>query len=166
MNNEEIFDDDDIDLLKIINSNNDSNNQYIIFKAKNGQFYAININAISEILLFSDCLIAFNNDDDSPFFGTADIRDEIMSLVDWGKYSGGIKVLSDELKLLIVLKQYDRKIAVAIHDVEDLIEILPENLTDNSHENPKSSAIAKIIINNQQTLCSVVNVDYLFGCDK
>lgn len=166
MNNEEIFDNDDIDLLKIINSNNDTNNQYIVFTAQNGQFYAININVICEILLFSDAMVAFNNDENSPFFGTADIRDEVMSLIDWDKYCGGAKILSDELKLLIVLEKDGKKLAIAIGDAEDLIEILPENLTDNSHENPKSSAIAKISINNKQTLCSIVNIDYLFGCDK
>ncbi len=164
MSNNEIitaFDEDDIDLLKIIENQDGAKNQYVVFRNHRNQYYGIHIEYIEEIVRFVPNDFLNNFEQNSATIGTVNLKNQVYGVVDFNYFSTGYKIEFNDRQLLIVLVNKEQKIALLIDEVYDLIRIYENQMTKNSKNNEKYSEVANLTIDNIIVICNLINIDYL-----
>lgn len=152
--------DDDLDLIKLVSTNANDTSQYLIFVGSDEQYYAKNVSKIEELLVYKDLNIVKNNND-GLIVGTADIRGNMTTIVNFDRWFGN-DVLSDDAYELVIIAHYGgHKMGIVVKRVEYIVNIPPDTMTDNSQNNEKSSFITKIQIGGKEQLCTVFDSDKL-----
>ena len=158
---EHVEDDDELDLVKLVSTDANDSNQYLLFLGSDNQYYAKNVSKIEELLVYKDLDIAYNNDKDNGILGTANIRGKMTSIVNFDKWIGN-KVLDDsEYELVIIASYGGRRFALVVKEVEYIVTIDSKNMIDNSENNSKASFISKVMINGEEKLCTIFDSDLL-----
>lgn len=156
-----IMDDDELDLINLVSSNANDSNQYLFFLSVDNQYYAMNVSKIEELLAFRDLEIAYNHDNNSVIEGTANIRGDILSIVNFDKWMGNEITEEVRYKIAIVAAYGGKRFAMLVKDVDSITSIDANNMTDNSCDNSKSSFVSTININNTERLCTIFDSDML-----
>ncbi len=150
---------DDIDLFELIYTDSSSTNQYLIFEGSNNEVYAMNVSKIVEILTYKD-LKMVKNRDSSIIRGTAKIRDEIATIINFDEWFEN-EVLDESMYEYIIFAAFGGyNLGIMIKNVEYLVTIDSQNMKDNSMNNPKTNFIAEIKLHNENRLCTI------FDCDR
>ena len=151
---DDLKDTDELDLIKLISSNMQEQNQYLVFLSSDNQYYAINISKVDELLIYRKLDIVFNHDDNY-ILGTTNIKNHITSVISFDLWLGN-KILQDKEYEHVIVASYDyQKIALVVKEVEDIVTIYPDDINDNSKDNSKASSIAQIRINGEDRLCTI-----------
>jgi len=153
--------DDELDLIKLVSTNANDTNQYLLFLGSDNQYYAKNVSKIEELLVYKDLDIAYNNDKSSYILGTANIRDKMTSIVNFDKWIGNEVLDDSEYELVIIASYGGRRFALVVKEVEYIITIDSENMTGNSENNSKALFISKVNINGKDKLCTIFDGDML-----
>lgn len=150
---------DDIDLFELIYADSSSTNQYLIFEGSNSEIYAMNVSKIVEILTYKD-LNMVKNQDSSIIRGTAKIRDEIATIINFDEWFENEVLPDEEYEYIIFAGFGGHNLGIMIKNVEYLVTIDSSNMKDNSMNNPKTNFISEIKLHNENKLCTI------FDCDK
>ncbi len=151
-------DDDELDLIALVSANANDTSQYLIFEGSDGQFYAKNVSKIEELLVYKDIDIAKTNNE-GLIIGTADIRGNMTTIVNFDKWFGN-KVLDDDDYELIVLAHYGgHRMGIVVKRVEYIVNIPPDTMTDNSQNDEKTSFITKVNIGQKNHMCLIFDSD-------
>lgn len=151
-------DDDDIDLVKLVSSNTNDANQYLIFEGSNGELYAINIAKIEEILMFDVPQIA-KNTDGGYIIGTAQIRHHMTPLFYFDHWFGNPLLEPSEYELMIMASFGGHRIAMIVKRIEDIIVIEPDEMESTAQSNPNTTFIANVKIGSSYRLCTIFDSD-------
>ncbi|MFZ2891214.1 chemotaxis protein CheW [Sulfuricurvum sp.] len=151
-------DDDEIDLVKLVTSNANDANQYLIFEGSNNEFYAINIAKIEEILIY-DILEIAKNTDHRHIIGTAQIRGHMTPLFIFDQWFGNPVLNSQEYELMIMATFGGHRIAMIVKRIEDIVVIEPHEMESTAQSNPNTSFIANIKIRGALHLCTIFDSD-------
>lgn len=159
--NQDIDDEEEeLDLVKLVNTNANDTSQYLIFVGSDDQYYAKNVSKIEELLVYKDLEIMKNNND-GLIIGTADIRGNMTSIVNFDRWFGN-EVLDDSEYELIILAHYgSHRMGIMVKRVEYIVNIPSETMIDNSENNEKTSFITKVQVANKDVLCSIFDSDKL-----
>jgi two-component system chemotaxis response regulator CheV len=156
------FDDtDELDLLKLVSTNANDTNQYLLFLGSDNQYYAKNVSKIEELLVYKDINIVKNNDSSNYIIGTANIRGKMTSIVSFDNWIGNQVLDEHEYELVIIAAYSGKRFALVVKEVEYIVTIESENMSDNSDDNNKSSFISKVNINGKEQLCTIFDSDLL-----
>jgi len=151
-------DDDELDLIALVSANANDTSQYLVFEGSSGQFYAKNVSKIEELLVYKDIDIAKTNND-GLIIGTADIRGNMTTIINFDKWFGN-KVLKDNEYELIILAHYGgHRLGIVVKRVEYIVNIPPETMTDNSENDEKTSFITKVSIGQRNEMCLIFDSD-------
>jgi len=151
-------DDEELDLVKLVNTNANDTSQYLIFVGSDNQYYAKNVSKIEELLVYKDLEIMKNNND-SLIIGTADIRGNMTTIVNFDRWFGN-EVLDDSEYELIILAHYGgHRVGIMVTRVEYIVNIPSETMIDNSVNNDKTSFVTKVQVANKDVLCSIFDSD-------
>ena len=152
-------DDDELDLIKLVATNANDSNQYLVFVGSNNELYAKNVSKIEELVVYKDLVITRNNDKDSMVIGTADIRGQMTTIVNFDAWMGN-EVLDDKLYELLIIASYGgKRFAIIVKSVEQITTIEPSEMSDNSSDNPKATFITKLVLAGQERLCTIFDGD-------
>lgn len=155
-------DDDEIDLLKLITTSKNNSNQYLVFKSHDGQFYAKNVAKVEEIISI-DGLDIVRNHDDGIIMGSISVRNEILALLNFDSWLG-VKEIKEELYKEVLILNYDGyRFGTLVALTELIVAIETKDMKENSVGNSKSNFIAKILIQNKETLCAIIDSDKLIS---
>ncbi len=155
---QDIEDEEELDLIKLVNTNANDTSQYLIFVGSDDQYYAKNVSKIEELLVYKDIEIMKNNDDQL-IVGTADIRGNMTAIVNFDKWFGN-EVLDDKDYELIVLAHYGGlRMGIMIKSVEYIVNIPSDTMVSNTNNNEKTSFITKVQVGSKNVLCSVFDSD-------
>ena len=158
---EHLEDDDELDLVKLVSTNANDANQYLLFLGSDNQYYAKNVSKIEELLVYKDLNIVYNNDKDNYILGTANIRGQMTSIVNFDKWIGN-EVLDDSQYELVIIASYGgRRFALVVKEVEYIVSIDANDMVDNSENNYKSSFISQVLVNGEDKLCTIFDGDML-----
>ena len=153
-------DGDELDLIKLVGTNANDTSQYLIFVGSDNQYYAKNVSKIEELLVFKDLKLLKNNAK-SLILGTADIRGNMTSIVNFDQWYGN-KVLDDKDYELVILAHYGgHRMGIVVKRVEYIVNIPSETMTDNSDNNEKSSFITTVQVAGKNELCIIFDSDKL-----
>jgi len=153
-------DEEELDLLKLVSTNANDANQYLIFEGTNNELYAKNVSKVDEIVIYKDIDIAFAHE--KPFvIGTGDIRSKMITLVDFDAWIGNTPLDESDRELVIIAHYGGHIIGLVVHHVDNIITIESDQMSDNSNANPKSSFITKITLNRKERLCTIFDSDKL-----
>jgi len=151
---------EDIDLLELIMNNSNASNQYLVFNGSNDECYAINVSKVVEIMPYKNLEMVKNGSGDSLIQGTAQIRDNNATIINFDEWFGN-KVLADsEYEYIILVDFGGHTLGIMIPSVEYIVNIDSSNMKDNSKNNPKTNFISKVKIKQEEKLCTI------FDCDK
>ena len=153
-------DDEELDLIKLVSTNANDTSQYLVFVGSDEQYYAKNVSKIEELLVHKDINIAKNNED-GLISGTADIRGNMTTIVNFDRWFGN-KVLDDKDYELIILAHYGgHRMGIVVKRVEYIVNIPSDTMTDNSGNTPKTSFISRVQIAGHEELCIIFDSDKL-----
>ena len=151
-------DDEELDLIKLVTTNANDTSQYLIFVGSDNQYYAKNVSKIEELLVYKDLSIVKNRDT-GLIVGTADIRGNMTSIVNFDKWFGNT-VLDDKDYELVILAHYGgHRMGIVVKRVEYIVNIPSDTMTDNSENNDKTSFITKVQVAGKEELCVIFDSD-------
>ena len=153
-------DEDELDLVKLVSTNANDTNQYLLFLGSDNQYYAKNVSKIEELLVYKEIDIAYNHDNNY-ILGTANIRGEITPIVNFDHWIGN-KVLDDsEYELVIIVAYGGKRFALVVKEVEYIVAIDSSNMVSSHTINSKSSFTSKVTINGKEQLCTIFDSDIM-----
>jgi two-component system chemotaxis response regulator CheV len=162
-------DEEELDIVKLVSTDANDSNQYLIFEGSDGQYYAKNVSKIDELVVYKDLEIVYNNDH-SLVVGTADVRGEMLTLVNFDHWMGGEVLDEKEYELVIIVAFGGYKFGVVVKEVDYITTIEAEDMQDSSSGNSRATFTSKVIVQNQEVLCTIVDSDKMildvFGAKK
>jgi len=153
-------DDDELDLVALVSANANDTSQYLIFEGSDGQFYAKNVSKIEELLVYKDIDIARTHGN-SLVVGTADIRGNMTTIINFDRWFGNDVLPDDEYELLVIAHYGGHRLGIIVKRVEYIVNIPPETMTSNSENDEKVSFITKVNIGQKSKMCLVFDSDKL-----
>ena len=158
VSNDDDDDDEELDLIKLVTTNANDTSQYLIFVGSDNQYYAKNVSKIEELLVYKDLDIV-KNINTGLIIGTADIRGNMTTIVNFDKWFGN-NVLDDKDYELVILAHYGgHRMGIVVKRVEYIVNIPSDTMTDNSENNDKTSFITKVQIAGKEELCVIFDSD-------
>lgn len=154
------LDNDDLDLLELIVSDSSTANKYLLFEGSNDETYAINVSKVVEILVFKDLQMVKNGSSDTLIRGTAQIRDELSTIINFDEWFGNEVLDDSEYEYIILAGFGGYNLGIMIKSVDYIVSVDSIDMKDNSINNPKTNFLTQIKLNNQEKLCTI------FDCDK
>ncbi len=150
---------DELDLIKLVSTNANDLNQYLLFKASNDEYYGINVSKIEEVMVFDESIDIAINNEDTVIKGTADIRDTMTTLIYFDSWFGNELLDDSEYELLVLTNYGGHKLGIIVKEVLDISTIESYKMSANSQNNAKTTFVAKIDIENEEHLCTVFDGD-------
>ena len=157
---DEYYDEEEIDLLKLVSTNANDANQFIIFYGSNGELYAKNVSKIEELVIYKDIQIVKNNEN-SFIVGTGDIRGNLTTIVNFDKWMGNTPLAEDAYELIIVAAYGGHRIGIVVKSVENILSIDSNSMSDNSSANAKSTFMAKVKLYSQDKMVTIFDSDMM-----
>ena len=153
---------DDYDLLELITTNSNTNNQFLIFEGSNLEYYAINVSKVVEVLVYKD-LNMVKNGGHSLIRGSAKIRDTIATIINFDEWFEN-EILDDKEYEFVILASYGGyDLGFMIKNVQFIINIDSKNMINNSKNNSKTNFIANIKVKDENKLCTIFDCDTLLA---
>jgi len=159
---DEQYDEEEIDLLKLVSTNANDANQFIIFYGSNNELYAKNVSKIEELVIYKEIDIV-RNEDDSYVVGTGDIRGELTTIINFDKWVGNKPLQEEEYELIIVASYGGHRLGIVVKSVENIITIDSEDMSDNSSANPKSTFMAKVKLYSKDKMVTIFDSDMMLS---
>ena len=157
---DEIEEDDELDLYKLVSTDSNDLNQYLLFKGSNQEWYALNVSKIEEVLIFDTSIkVSHNSDKESYIFGTADIRESMTPLIYFDAWYGNEVLDASEYELIILAYYGGHKMGIVVKEVASICIIEAESMSDNSQNNLKSTFISKVLIDGEEQMCTIYDGD-------
>jgi len=151
-------DGDELDLIKLVSTNANDTSQYLIFLGSDEQYYAKNVSKIEELLVYKELKLV-KNTEDGLIVGTADIRGNMTTIVNFDRWYGN-KVLDDNEYELVILAHYGgHRIGIVVKRVEYIVNIPADTMVDNSENNEKTSFITNVLVSGKEQLCLIFDSD-------
>ncbi|NOQ30794.1 MAG: response regulator [Helicobacteraceae bacterium] len=149
-----------LDLLKLVSTNANDSNQYLVFRGSNNEVYAKNVSKIEELLIFKDLNIVKNSTNEY-IIGTADVRGKMTTIVNFDKWMGNEINNETEYELALLANYGGHRFAIVVKSVEFITSIEASNMSDNSSDNEKSLFMVKVKVGSEYKLCSIFDSDRL-----
>jgi len=157
--NYDLFEDEEeLDIVKLVSTDANDSNQYLLFLGSDHQYYAKNVSKIEELVVLKDLDIVFNNDN-SIVLGTTDIRGQMLPLISFDKWMGAKVLDISEYELVIVVAFGGYKFGLVVKEVDYIKTIEANEMQDSSNGNSRSTFIAKVQVGNTEVLCTIVDSD-------
>jgi len=154
------LDGDELDLVKLVCTDANDFNQYLIFKASNDELFALNVSKIEEVMVYDrNIKIVKNSDSNSVIYGTADIRDYMTTVVYFDDWFGNTHLDDSEYELIILVNYGGQKIGVIVKSVLQIITIEADTMSDNSNNDNKTTFVSKIKIEGKEEICTIYDGD-------
>lgn len=158
--NDDIENYDEIDLLELITSDSSITNKYLVFEGSNDEVYAINVAKIIEVLVYKDLKMVKNSNKDSIIRATAQIRDNMATIINFDEWFGNEVLDDSEYEYIIFAGFGGYNLGIMIKNVDYIISVDSKDMKDNSINNSKTNFIADIKLNGEYKLCTI------FDCDR
>ncbi|NOQ29499.1 MAG: response regulator [Helicobacteraceae bacterium] len=149
-----------VDLLKLVSTNANDSNQYLVFHGSTSDFYAKNVSKVEELLVYKEINIVRNSTNEY-IIGTADIRGRMTTMVNFDKWMGNEVLDEEEYELVLIASYGGHRFGLVIKKVEFIITLDPSSMSDNSADNEKSLFMVKIKVADEDKLCSIFDSDRL-----
>jgi two-component system, chemotaxis family, chemotaxis protein CheV len=157
---EDELEEDELDLVKLVSTNANDLNQYLVFKGSNNEWYAMNVSKIEEIMVYDENIhIVQNNDKETIIFGTADIRNTMTTLIYFDDWYANPHLDDSEYELIVLANYGGHKLGIIVKEVANISTIEATKMSDNSQNNAKSTFIAKISVEGQEHMCTIYDGD-------
>lgn len=158
--NLDIFDEEEIDIVKLVSTDANDANQYLLFIGPDQQYFALNISKIEEVVVYKDLNIV-KNYEDSVVLGTADVRGEMLTLVSFNKWIGAEPLEDSDYEFVIIANYGGHKFGIVVSFVEYIVTIEPYQMQGSSAGNAKSTFIAKFEHEGREILCTIIDSDQM-----
>lgn len=153
-------DEDEIDIVKLVTSNANDANQYLVFKGLENQYYGKNVSKIEEIVTYKDLNILKGYEKEF-VIGTADVRGEMLTLVNFDIWMCGSSACTEGkiYQFVIIVSFGGYKFGLIVQDVDSITTIEQSNMQDSSSGNTKTTFVSKIMVGKEEKLCTIVDSD-------
>ncbi len=150
----------ELDLLKLVSTDANDLNQYLVFKGSNDEWYGVNVSKIEEVMVYDKSIeIVKNTDKESVIYGTADIRNVMTTLLYYDDWYGNTHLDDSEYELIILLNYGGYKLGTIVKEVSTICTIEVDQMSDNSLNDAKTTFVAKALIEGHEQMCTIYDGD-------
>ena len=152
----------ELDLFKLVSTDSNDLNQYLVFSGSNLEWYAMNVAKIEEVIVFNkEVDIATNSDKSNVVCGTADIRGAMTTLIYFDDWYGNKRLDDSEYQLIVLANYGGHKLGIIVKEVSAINIIESKDMTENSTNNIKSTFISKVMIETDERICTIYDGDQM-----
>lgn len=150
----------ELDLFKLVSTDSNDLNQYLVFSGSNLEWYGMNVAKIEEVVVFNkEVDIATNSDESNVVCGTADIRGAMTTLIYFDDWYGNKRLDDSEYELIVLANYGGHKLGIIVKEVSTINIIESKDMTENSTNNLKSAFISKVMIETEERICTIYDGD-------
>ena len=149
----------DDELIRLVTSNADASTQYVLFRNGEDKLYAINVAKVEELIIYKDLEVAANSDPEALSTGVVKFRGEMVNLINYDRWLGLVPKEKKIYELVMVCNYGNHKFGIIIKNVEGIISLESQNLTDNSDKDTRMSFITEVPVKGQMQLCLIFDSD-------
>lgn len=158
--NDSFDDEDELDLVKLVCTNANDSNQYLVFLGSDNQYYAKNVSKIEELLVYKDLKVAHSHGNPI-IIGTADIRGSMITIVNFDRWFGN-RVLDDsEYELVILVNYGGHRMGMVVKSVEHIVSIPNLSMNNSISGDDRILFVTKVLVGRKEELCIVFDSDKL-----
>ncbi len=147
------------ELVRLVTSNADVASQYVVFQNSNGEYFAINVAKVEELIEYKILDIASATDTHGAMKGTAKIRENFVNIIDFDTWLN-LKVENEPSYELAILCNYAGvRLAIVVKSVYGVLNIEPSEMYDDSDKDEKIAYLCEIVVNTKKVLCKIFDSD-------
>jgi two-component system chemotaxis response regulator CheV len=138
--------------------------QLAVFYTSDENLYAVNISKIQSFIIKDDVEILDSPTKGAYVIGMINLRDEVISIVDFDKWIGAKKTSSEEQRIIIFCNYNMRKIGILVKDILKIDEKASNELRVPNSKDPKISYVTDIDDDkdkNSSKMCIVFDAEKL-----
>jgi two-component system chemotaxis response regulator CheV len=139
--------------------------QLAVFYTASDRLYAVNISKIQSFIIKEDVELLDSPTKSDYVIGMINLRDEVISIVNFDKWIGGEEIKEEEQKIIIVCNYNQRKIGILVKDILKIDEKGSDELRVPNSKDPKISYVTDIYEDgndlNKTKMCIVFDAERL-----
>ena len=149
------------ELISLITGNTNISSQYVIFENGEGEYYAINVAKVEELIQNKNIDIIKSSSSDELTLGVAKIRDHLSVLLYFDKWIGSSVQSYDKLSLIILCKYSSTRLGLIVKNVIGIQSIELDEMFNGTQRDEKIAYAAQIMVNGKKQLCNIFDFDQL-----
>jgi two-component system chemotaxis response regulator CheV len=149
------------ELISLISGDMNISSQYVIFLTCRGEYYAINVAKVEELIQNRDIDIVKSTDSDTLTLGVTKIRGHLSVLLKFDDWIGSEIREDDKLSLIILCKYSSSRLGLLVNDVVGIQRIELDALFNGTQRDEKIAYAVEIMVNGEKKLCNVFDFDQL-----
>jgi two-component system chemotaxis response regulator CheV len=155
------YDLQDDELVKLVSSNANTSSQYVIFTNALDELYGINVAKVEELIMNKEISITRDaQKKDSNSLGVSKIRDNIVTMLNFDDWLGTPEYQDDDLRLIILTNYSNVRLGLIIKSVVG-IQSFDADTFDKNERDEKTIFIVETSINGEKRLCKIFDSDRL-----
>jgi two-component system chemotaxis response regulator CheV len=149
------------ELITLITGSTNISSQYVIFLTSSGEYYAINVAKVEELIRNKNIDIVKSTDSDTLTLGVTKIRENLCVLLKFDDWIGSEIKNDEHLSIVILCKYSTSRLGLIVKDVIGIQRIELDALFNGTQRDKKIAYAVEIIVNGEKKLCNIFDFDQL-----
>ena len=156
------YDLEDDELIRLVSSNANTSSQYVIFTNAQNELYGINVAKVEELIMNKGISITKDAQQniDSSSLGVSKIRGNLVTMINFDDWLGNKDYTDNDLRLIILTNYSNARLGMIIKSVVGIQSFEAENF-NKSDRDEKTTFIVETNMNGEKRLCKIFDSDRL-----
>jgi len=149
------------ELINLISGDMNISSQYVIFLTSSGEYYAINVAKVEELIRNKNIDVVKSTDSDTLTIGVTKIRENLCVLLRFDNWIGSEIEKDEKLSIIILCKYSTSRLGLIVKDVIGIQRIELDALFNGTQRDKKIAYAVEILVNGEKKLCNIFDFDQL-----
>ena len=149
------------ELINLITGNTNISSQYVIFENIEGEYYAVNVAKVEELIQNKNIKLIKSSNSDNLTLGVSKIREHLTVLLNFDTWIGTPIDDESKLSLIILCKYSSTRLGLLVKNVLGIQSIELDSMFNGTQRDKKISYSAQIMVNGEKQLCNIFDFDQL-----
>ena len=149
------------ELINLISGDMNISSQYVVFLTTSGEYYAINVAKVEELIQNKNIEVVKSTDSDDLTIGVTKIREHLCVLLNFDRWIGHKYTAQDEFSIIILCKYSSARLGLLVKDVIGIQRIEVDALFNGTQRDKKIAYAVEVLINGEKKLCNIFDFDQL-----
>jgi len=149
------------ELINLISGDMNISSQYVVFLTVSGEYYAINVAKVEELIQNKNIEVVKSTDSDNLTVGVTKIREYLCVLLNFDRWIGHEYTAQDEFSIIILCKYSSARLGLLVKDVIGIQRIEPDTLFNGTQRDKKIAYAVEVSISGEKKLCNIFDFDQL-----
>ena len=146
------------ELINLISGDMNISSQYVVFLTTSGEYYAINVAKVEELIQDKNIEVVKSTDSDDLTVGVTKIREHLCVLLNFDRWIGHKYTAQDEFSIIILCKYSSARLGLLVKDVIGIQRIEVDALFNGTQRDKKIAYAVEVSISGEKKLCNIFDL--------